>query len=107
MRWIIVVLLTVFVGANVQAAEPSWGRGTAVPKQSDFIPKLKSGEAYSERYTFNIPLGGGGEVYMDFTVSNLGWGDHKGVTTARVKLPGKKTYTYQTELDEGDWSFDR
>ncbi|MEZ4460707.1 MAG: hypothetical protein R3E66_13460 [bacterium] len=107
MRWMILVLLTLLAGANVQAAEPSWGRGTAVPKQSDFIPKLKSGEAYSERYTFNIPLDGGGDVYMDFTVSNLGWGDHKGVTTARVRLPGKKAYTYKAELDEDDWSFDR
>lgn len=107
MRWIIIVMMGLLFGAPATAQELSWGRGSSTPTPNDFIPHLKSGEAYSERYTFNIPLDGGGEIYMDFTVSNLGWGDNKGATTARVTIPGQKTYHYRKELDGDEWSFDR
>lgn len=107
-------LLTLFlafslVGLSVDAQAQSlgWGASTKAPVNRDFIPKLKSGEAYSERYTFNVPLEGGGSVYIDFTVSNLGWGDNNAATTARVEIPGLKTYTYTDESDEGDWSFQK
>jgi len=110
MRWLI-VLLMIFGGSASASAQsskaPSWGPQGNTPTSSSFIPKLKSGEAYSERYTFNIPLDGGGEVYLDFTVSNLGWGDNKGATSVRVKLPGQKTYTYRKELDADEWAMDR
>lgn len=84
----------------------SWGSGNKV-KMKDLIPKMSSDEGYSERYSFGIDLDGGGHIGMDFTISNLGWGDGAGATEVRVNLPGQKKYKFKKKKDEGDWSYSK
>ncbi len=105
---LIVVASILFLSAPASAQIQGWEEGPSGEEMSmkELIPKLSSEEAYTERYTFSAEIDGGGEIYIDFTISNLGWGDHHGATTARVELPGTKKYEYAEKLDEGDWAYD-
>jgi hypothetical protein len=89
------------------AAPPGWGATSSKPTAKDLVPDPRGTEAYSERYTFFARLEGGGEAYVDVTISNLGWGDRHGATTGRIRLPGEKTYRFKKTLDDGDWSYRR
>jgi hypothetical protein len=89
------------------AQGPTWGADRGNPSVRDIIPDPRGVEAYSERYTFFAKLDGGGEAYVDVTISNLGWGDKHGVTTGRIRIPGDKTYKFKKKLDEDDWSYSR
>lgn len=101
--------LLLALGSTAHAQIKGWEEGSRGEEISmrDLIPKLSSDEAYTERYTFSADIDGGGEIYIDFTISNLGWGDHHGASTARVEMPGMKNYEYAEKLDEGDWAYDK
>jgi hypothetical protein len=83
------------------------GPGSKKLTATSLTPKMSSEEAYTERYSFAVDLDGGGHVGVDFTVSNLGWGDHHGGASVRVRMPGSKKYEYNKKVDDGEWTFSK
>lgn len=77
---------------------------TRKPGMSSLVPRMSSDEAYSERYGFAVDLDGGGHVGIDFTISNLGWGDHNGAAAVRVRLPGEKNYDFSSKVSDDEWT---
>ena len=73
----------------------------------ELIPKMSDKEAYTERYGFAVDLDDGGHIGVDFTISNLGWGNGHGASEVRVRLPGEKKYKFKKKVDEGEWSHDK
>ncbi|MFB6372112.1 MAG: hypothetical protein ABEN55_03130, partial [Bradymonadaceae bacterium] len=71
----------------------------------DLIPEPKSGEAYSERYGFSAKLDDGGKVVVNFTISNLGWGNHHGAAEVKVHLPDQENYQFSKKVDSSKWSY--
>lgn len=98
---IIAALATLGLAAPVAAQ--SWGKGSGAVKANELAPVMSSDEAYSERYTFAVDLDGGGHIGVDFTISNLGFGDGHGAVAVRVTGRGKK-YSFKKKLDKDEWS---
>ena len=70
------------------------------------IPKMSSGQAYSERYSFAANLDGGGHIGMNFTISNLGIRNGYGAAEVRVELPDFDDYSSSERVSRGNWSYD-
>lgn len=85
----------------------SWGGGSGRPAMKDIIPEMSDNEAYSERYGFAADLDGGGHIGVDFTISNLGWGNGHGAVEVRVIDANKKTYKFSKKVDDDAWSYDK
>ncbi|QDG52845.1 carotenoid 1,2-hydratase [Persicimonas caeni] len=100
-----VVLATGISTASAQTQGWSKGKSSSTPSVSDMIPKMSSDEAYTERYTFAVDLDGGGHIGVDWTVSNLGWGDGQGGAAVRVRLPGHDKYKFKEKADDDEWSY--
>jgi hypothetical protein len=81
----------------------SWGRG-GKPSMSDLKPTVSDSEAYSDRYGFSADMEDGTHVGVDFTISNLGFGDRNVVVEVRVKPKNGKDYRYNESYDEDEWS---
>ncbi|TXD34193.1 carotenoid 1,2-hydratase [Lujinxingia vulgaris] len=83
-----------------------WSEGSAARQVSmrELIPRMSSGQAYSERYGFSVDLEGGGHIGMDFTISNLGIRSGYGAAQVRVRLPGQERYEYGERVSRGDWT---
>ena len=82
------------------------GEGERTPAVDDLIPELSGGEAYSERYAVSFTSDRGIEVYLNWSISNLGWGDHHGSAKVTVKFPERPDYTFQKTVDREGWSND-
>lgn len=91
----------------LSASAQSWGTGAGIPKMSELTPRMSSEESYTERYGFAVDLDGGGHIGIDFTISNLGFGDGHGAVNVRVYMPGEKRYEYNKKLSSSDWSADK
>ncbi|RAL23879.1 hypothetical protein DL240_06945 [Lujinxingia litoralis] len=94
------------VPATAQAQLQGWSEGSAARQVSmrELIPRMSSGQAYSERYGFSVDLEGGGHIGMDFTISNLGIRSGYGAAQVRVRLPGQERYEYGERVGRGDWT---
>lgn len=102
MLWFGVMLSAAPAAAKTQG----WADGAASkPTAKDLIPRMSSEEAYSERFVFSTDIDGGGHIGIDFTISNLGWGDGHGAASVRVELPGQKKYKFNEKVDEDDWRY--
>lgn len=85
-----------------------WGsKKGGTPGMKELIPEMSGDEAYTERYGFAVDLDGGGHIGVDFTISNLGWGNGHGAAEVRVRLPGEKKYKFKKKVGEGDWSYQK
>lgn len=84
-------------------AQPSWGAQKKMAV-ADATPKLSSEEAYSERYTARVDVDGGGWIGVDFTISNLGWGDGHGASSVQIKLKDQKPYKFSKKMDRDEWT---
>jgi hypothetical protein len=93
--------------AHAQTRGWSQGSATSTPTVSDMIPTMSGDEAYTERYGFAVDLDGGGHIGVDWTISNLGWGDGKGAAAVRVYLPNQDRYNFKKDVDEDDWTFSK
>lgn len=98
------LLLVPMALASSPVLAAGWGKGGGKVKMSELIPKMSSTEAYTERYGFAVDIDGGGHVGVDFTISNLGWGDFHGGVEVRINAPGEKKYKFSKLKDEGEWS---
>lgn len=101
------LLATSISPASAQTQGWAKGKATSTPSVSDLIPKMSSDEAYTERYTFAVDLDDGGHIGVDWTVSNLGWGDGRGGAAVRVRLPGRDKYKFSKQAGEGDWTYSK
>lgn len=104
------IACSAWVGVSPASAQTQgWAHGAkkSAPTVADLIPKMSSSMAYTERYGFAVDLDGGGHIGVDWTISNLGWGDGKGAADVRVKLPNQKHYHFKKEVDEGDWQYSK
>jgi hypothetical protein len=96
------LLLTQTAAAQSQG----WHEGAAsAASMRDLIPRLSSGQAYSERYNFSVDLDGGGHIGVDFTISNLGIGNHRGAASVRVRLPGEERYSFSEQVRRRSWNY--
>jgi hypothetical protein len=101
------------LAAGTAAAEDNktrgWHQGSSKNgslEMADLVPQLGDGEAYSERYIFSTDFDDGGHVGVDFTISNLGWGDGNGASAVRVELPGDAGhYKFSKMVDSDSWSY--
>jgi hypothetical protein len=64
---------------------------------------MSKNEAYTERYGFAVDLDNGGHIGVDWTISNLGWGDGHGAAAVRVRLPGEEKYNTREKVSQGGW----
>lgn len=102
---LITALALILLFASPAAAQ-SWGSGAGKPKMKQLVPRMSSDEAYTERYGFAVDVDGGGHVGVDFTISNLGFGDGHGAINVRVYMPGEKRYEYNKKLSRDEWTAD-
>lgn len=93
--------------AQAQTAGWAQGKAKSAPSTKDLVPKMSSNMAYTERYGFAVDLDGGGHIGVDWTISNLGWGNHKGGADVRVNLPNHKNYKYSKDAAAGDWQYSK
>ena len=102
---LLLLLATVII--LTAAKKPDWGTASQSTnvEVSDFIPELQGAEAYSERYSFAVDFGKKGHIGVDFTISNLGWGDGQGAVQVRIKHPDHKNYNYSKKVGRESWSF--
>lgn len=108
----IIAATALLIGAmsaqEASAQTQSWASGTAAPLGfNDLIPRMSSGNAYTERYTFSVDLDQGGHVGMHFTISNLGLGSGYGAAEVNVRWPGKEQYKYAERVSRRKWSYEQ
>lgn len=107
------VLTSLFAVMTLQAEDASaqtrgWSSGgqAKAPTMQALIPKMSSGNAYTERYGFSVDLEGGGHIGVDFTISNLGLSNGYGASSVRVQLPGmKKKYDVSNRVSRSKWTY--
>lgn len=99
----------VFGVSTAQAQTQGWaqGKGGSTPVLADLIPTMSGDLSYTERYGFAVDLDEGGHIGVDWTISNLGWGDGKGGVEVRVNLPGQKNYKYSDDVSQKKWSYSK
>lgn len=106
----VIALLTaiLFVALASPAMAQSWGQTGAgePPTMEDLIPRMSSGQAYTERYSFAVDFDDGGHVGANFTISNLGVRSGYGAAEIRVRHPDHDNYSHQERVSRGDWSYD-
>lgn len=73
---------------------------------NDLIPRMSSGQAYTERHTFSVDLDNGAHVGFNFTITNLGIRNGYGAAQVRVRWPGESNYSYGERVSRSNWSFD-
>lgn len=101
-------LFTFFWSQSAHAETKGWDDGDAsAPKVSDLIPEMSGQEAYSERYSFAIDFDDGGHIGVDWTISNLGWGDGHGASAVRVNMPGEDKYDRSKKVSKKDWDYSK
>jgi hypothetical protein len=110
MGWVLAAsILLGLVGLPIESrAQTSGFDGGAdrSPTVDDLSPALSDGEAYSERYSVSFTSERGVEVYLNWSISNLGWGDHHGSAKVTVKFRERPDYTFQKTVDRKAWSTD-
>lgn len=100
---LVVVTVALGVGAVASAATPT-DSGEA-GSMSDLIPRMSSGQAYSERYSFAVDIDGGGYIGINFTISNLGFRSGYGAFEVFIDLPGRKNYDNSDRVGRRDWTY--
>ncbi len=94
--------------SDASAQTRGWGSGgqAKTPTMKNLVPRMSSGNAYTERYGFSVDLDGGGHIGVDFTISNLGFSSGYGASSVRVQLPGMdKKYDKSEKMSRGKWSY--
>lgn len=106
---LVMVVVGLFATAvpSLAGATQGWEHGGSerTPTMQSLIPRLDSDESYSERYTFAADLDGGGRVKVEMTISNYGFGDHHGVSSVEVEVPGLTNYDFSKKVGSSDWSY--
>lgn len=107
MKNLILLLSLLLVPGTLHADVLGFSDGTSSKPftSKDLIPKLEKNQAYSERYTFSALLDDGGEIYLEMTISNFGWGDYSAATTTRVELAGESPYEHKETMKAEEWSY--
>ncbi len=92
------------VGPTAMAQTQGWDEGRGgTASMTELIPRMSSGQAYTERYTFSVDLDGGGHIGVNFTISNLGVRSGYGAAEVRVRLPGEDRYEYSERVSRRRW----
>lgn len=101
---LIAVAATALVTSSAMAQ--GWGGGVeGKPATVDeLIPRMSSGQAYTERYSFAVDFDEGGHVGMNFTISNLGIRSGYGAAEFRLRLPDRDNYSYGERVSRSNWT---
>ncbi len=105
----LIFISTVLISGSLFAQTKSWTQSASTGSftSKSLIPEMSTEESYTQRYSFSADLDGGGNVGVDFTISNLGWGDGNGGVELRVKLPGQTKYKFQKKKDDDEWTYSK
>lgn len=112
MKGVILIFFIFFsFNLNAKVLEPFNGASIKV-SENDFIPHCddplnKGRENYSEAYSFVFTLEGGYGAYIQFLISNLGFGDKKGAVKANFDIPEGRHLSSKIEYDEDEWGYFR
>ena len=88
------------------AQAEGWGEGRrGQVSMNELIPRMSSGQAYTERYAFAVDLDCGTHVGMNFTISNLGLRNGYGASEVRVRFPDRANYHHGERVSRRNWSF--
>lgn len=101
---IVTLVALALCGFASPAFAQGWKSGGSNPKMSDLAPRQSDSEAYSDRYSFAVDMDDGTHVGLDFTISNLGFGDRNCVVEVRVKSKKHGNYRYNESFDEDEWT---
>ncbi len=95
-------------GAASTATAQGWGDGTTGKPATvdELIPRMSSGQAYTERYSFAVDFDDGGHVGMNFTISNLGIRSGYGAAEFRFRHDDIDNYRYGERVSRSNWSYD-
>jgi hypothetical protein len=102
-----VVLLVAAVFLSGPAAGGTMSRfGSEKPvTMEDFRPHLMDGEGYTEEWSHGVwTEDGKWTIGVDFYISNLGIGDHKGGFRARFRDAAGKVTKCSAKYDDDEWS---
>lgn len=80
-----------------------FGKPTAVELR-DIRPHLSNSDWYKEEWNFNAWTPKGEFIAIDFFITNIGIGTHKGGVKAKYFAPSGKKTTCSQELDSDEWS---
>jgi Svf1-like. len=73
---------------------------------AELMPHLRSEEMYMEVWSHGAWLKGGGDIGIDFAISNLGIGDHKGGVRVEYKDSLDRITKCNAEYSAGEWRSD-
>lgn len=69
----------------------------------DFRPRLHDNEGYSESWSHGAWMPGGGDLGIDFAITNLGIGDHKGRVSLEFRNDEDKSVKCSQEFADDEW----
>lgn len=103
-----VLLFSLLLPASGFAQARSWSEGTgnSTVSMQELIPRLSSGEAYTERYNFAVDLDDDTHIGFSFTISNLGIRSGYGASEVRVNFKDRDNYSHQERVSRSNWTFD-
>lgn len=99
-----IAVLVSFAPMSVSAQQMWTDGGSNEVTETDLIPAFASTESYIERYNFKADLDGGGNLAVNFVISNMGWGDLKGAAKVVLDLPNHDKYKFRKKLEREKWS---
>ncbi len=105
----LIITLTLLVSTPLFAQTKGWTKSPSAGAftSKSLVPEMSTDESYTQRYSFSADLDGGGHIGVDFTVSNLGWGDGNGAVELRVNLPDQKKYKFKKKKDDDEWTYSK
>ncbi|HSA24439.1 MAG TPA: hypothetical protein P5076_23465, partial [Myxococcota bacterium] len=104
------IIQCLVAGVIFLTALPAWPVGLSAygPEQpvglADLRPHLGDSESYTEQWSHGVWTPDGYFIGVDFVISNLGIGDHKGGFRVELKDPDGKRVECKQDFDDDEWS---
>jgi hypothetical protein len=100
-------LLVVFLGPSSQGmVAPAFAASADGVGTSRGTPtaRLLTSEFSSEHWELTARFNSGHFLFVDFLITNIGWGDRSAAVTGHVLTPEGKTYSFHSGRREGRWT---
>lgn len=101
-----VLPLLLFAASPAQAGSVSSFGAEKPLTLDDFRPHLRGEMAYTEEWSHGVWLDDGGDMGIDYVITNFGIGNHRGAFHVEYRDENGKMNACKTEYSEDDWSSD-
>ncbi len=102
--WAVSMILLIGVPAAAVSSVSRFGKEQPVSIE-DFRPHPADRESYHEEWSHGVWLEDGGNIGIDFVISNIGMGDGNGAVRASYKAPNQKRIKCIQKFDDDEWSY--